>query len=102
MSERTALVRKGRDPRRGAEYEALKRRVREEESWACRNCGAWAKEVDHIVPLAADGELMVRENLQLLCGKCHVMKTERERPNRIPGRVEWGESIRERYGQEKD
>ena len=82
-----------KDPRRSRAYQALALSVRQEGRYSCANCGAYAKEVDHIVPLHQGGELMDRENLQLLCRRCHIQKTERERPGRIPGRREWKERL---------
>ena len=84
-----------KDPRRSREYQALARAVRIESRYACENCGKYAREVDHIVPLHAGGSLMNRENLQLLCRRCHLTKTELERPERIPGRREWRERLYE-------
>ena len=81
------------DPRRGRAYQRFARRVREEERYICAECGGYGREVDHIVPLHAGGELMDRENVQVLCRGCHIMKTERERPGRIPGRREWRERL---------
>jgi 5-methylcytosine-specific restriction endonuclease McrA len=40
--------------------------------------GLLAYEIDHIVPLTADGDHAV-DNMQLLCRKCHRAKTSAER-----------------------
>lgn len=77
------------DPRRGRVYQALVRRVREQARYICAKCGEFGREVDHIVPLHAGGELMDWDNLQVLCRGCHIEKTALENPARIPGRREW-------------
>ena len=39
---------------------------------------AWAREVDHIVPMYDGGEQFDAANLQALCKPCHSRKTRRE------------------------
>ena len=54
-------------------------------------------ELDHIVPLAAGGELWNSANWQALCEACHEKKTAAENTGRhvaeIPGRAAWRERI---------
>ena len=82
-----------KDPRRSRAYQFFARRVREEERYICAKCGGSGYEVDHIKPLHDGGELMDRDNVQVLCSGCHISKTELERPGRIPGRREWKERL---------
>lgn len=58
-------------------WRTLRARVLAEEEF-CRRCGFPASEVDHIIPLAADGDRWDRDNLQALCGDCHTDKTSLE------------------------
>lgn len=44
----------------------------------CRDCGAIATDVDHIVPMEEGGEAWAPANLQPLCSTCHGRKTNRE------------------------
>jgi len=83
------------DPRRSAGYRRLTRAIRQRDRYICQKCGEFGREVDHIVPLHQGGALTDPDNLQVLCRDCHIRKTERERPGRIPGRREWRERIRE-------
>ena len=49
---------------------ALRRQVLDRDEWRCRNCGASADHVHHVVPLARGGK-DVLGNLVSLCGSCH-------------------------------
>lgn len=49
---------------------------------ACRQCGAHATQVDHIVAIADGGAVWDLNNLQSLCSTCHARKTLRERYER--------------------
>ena len=44
----------------------------------CRQCGAPATQVDHIIPLARGGPELDPRNLQALCRACHAAKTAGE------------------------
>jgi len=59
------------------QWEKLRRVVLNEEPF-CRQCGARADDVDHIIPLGQGGT-NARENLQPLCRSCHNVKTRAER-----------------------
>ena len=51
-------------------------------NWQCANCGRYANEVDHVVPLFRGGDALDVGNLQALCGGpggCHAAKTKAER-----------------------
>ena len=53
--------------------------IRNSNGCAIVECGSFRNlEVDHIVPLA-EGGLDARENLQVLCARCHAWKSDRER-----------------------
>lgn len=51
----------------------------------CRQCGAPATDVDHIVPRAQGGADEL-DNLQALCHSCHSRKTNREDKPKLPGK----------------
>ena len=66
--------------RAGELSDAVKNKVREQYGHVCAECGAPAKEVDHIVPLAefSPGQkhlANLMSNLQLLCETHHKRKT---------------------------
>lgn len=64
----------------------LKRRVAAQQRWHCNRCRSMLDEyyeVDHIVPLWANGR-NARENLQALCVMCHRRKTYNENVARGP------------------
>lgn len=44
----------------------------------CAHCGAPVAELDHVIPLALDGDRWSPENLQGLCVDCHRAKSARE------------------------
>ena len=49
----------------------------------CANCGAMQKlELDHITPLSWGGGNQ-RNNIQVLCEKCHSEKTKKDMEGRI-------------------
>ena len=76
---------KGRDPRYGAFYNSKEWRVLarsriQADGYKCVQCGAWATEVDHIIPIqTADGwdRRYDWDNLQSLCVDCHNKKHNR-------------------------
>ena len=74
--------------RAGRRWARLSRLVRERDNYACRQCGKWGKEVDHITPVKQGGGDDMG-NLQVLCAPCHKAKTRREVTGHIRGRVEW-------------
>ena len=49
-----------------------------ERDGACKGCGAPGKDVDHVVPVALGGQTGLW-NLQLLCRRCHIEKSRRDR-----------------------
>lgn len=56
----------------------LSRRIRQRDPICCI-CGKKpSAETDHIVPVAAGGEMWDERNLQGLCHSCHSRKTARE------------------------
>ena len=80
---------KGKSNRlRGRLWQKIAREARERDGYMCQQCGCWAKEVDHKIPLR-DGGTDDPENLQVLCGDCHKAKSRREATGHIKGRVEW-------------
>lgn len=44
----------------------------------CKECGKFAKIIDHIVPISQGGAKLDPLNLQALCHACHNTKTARE------------------------
>ena len=64
----------------GPEWEAIRLQVLIRDNWQCRHCGRvcgdrWEAQVDHIVPLR-QSENHSEENLQTLCIRCHLKKTQ--------------------------
>ena len=61
----------------GRRWMAIRHRALDRDGWRCVQCGRpGALEVDHINGLDAGNGL---DNLQSLCRRCHVAKTNRER-----------------------
>ena len=81
------------DPRRWA---ALRLRIFERDGYRCRKCGrAGRLECDHVTPLEAGGAEWDPANLQTLCRRCHLAKTDRERVSKLPAEVrEWHQYIK--------
>lgn len=55
------------------------------DGFRCVKCGAWASEVDHIIPIQTEDGWTKRfdwDNLQSLCVKCHNEKHERFKSKR--------------------
>lgn len=61
----------------GGPWRSLRRQALERDGGRCVKCGAPAKEVDHIVEVAAGGEWFDLGNLQSLCQPCHHRKSAR-------------------------
>lgn len=80
-SESEALRRKVRGATPHADRLAAK--VRAANWWDCEECGlrVLSAEVDHVVPLS-DGGVDVPSNLQVLCQRCHRLKTGQENGGR--------------------
>lgn len=76
---------KRRDPKYGAFYRGkawrlLARRRIQDDGYKCVKCGAFATEVDHIIPIQTPDGWDRRydyDNLQSLCTRCHNEKHER-------------------------
>ena len=67
-----------------------------EANWRCSVCNAYAREVDHIVPLENGGPPYDPENLQVLCRDCHKAKTREENRNPLtPEQEEWETYLRD-------
>lgn len=74
-----------RDPKYGAFYggkawRTLSAKRIQSDGYKCVKCGAWATEVDHIVPIQTREGWDRRydwDNLQSLCARCHNEKHER-------------------------
>lgn len=63
-------------------------------NWRCVNCGLYANEVDHIVPLHRGGDPWALDNLQVLCRGCHIRKTAREnRREPTPAEAAWRKMV---------
>jgi 5-methylcytosine-specific restriction protein A len=75
--KRTPWQRSDNRPRLGWAWQQRRKQVLAEEK-QCRYCGRTTDlEVDHIVP-RAEGGSDDRANLQVLCHRCHKMKTQGE------------------------
>ena len=49
------------------------------DGWRCQLCGrAGRLEVDHIIRMAQDGAAWDAANLQTLCRRCHILKSNTE------------------------
>jgi 5-methylcytosine-specific restriction endonuclease McrA len=72
------------------EWTDLRNRVRWEAGSRCQALGCGRRErtmfVDHKVELRDGGSRLDRDNLWLLCGRCHSLKTSRERIRRTAER----------------
>ncbi|MXX24361.1 MAG: HNH endonuclease [Caldilineaceae bacterium SB0668_bin_21] len=86
----------------GRRWERLRRMVLDRDGWRCRSCGrAGRLEVDHIEALHLGGDPWDPDNLQSLCGGCHVAKTrsERLRGTETPERAAWAAFMADRWPQ---
>jgi hypothetical protein len=63
----------------GVSIGTLRKLLYVETGGACRKCARVKKlsqlDLDHIIPIAIGGDRFTRENVQLLCGRCHLEKT---------------------------
>ena len=48
------------------------------DGYACRACGRWGDNVDHVQPINDGGDVWAMDNLQTLCRSCHSRKTAKE------------------------
>ena len=70
-------------------WEAARRAALARDKYRCRQCHrAGRLEVDHITPLDRGGAPYAPANLQALCRRCHMVKTDRENPG-DPDRRDW-------------
>ena len=68
----------------------VRRVVFERDGYRCRQCGrAGRLECDHVIPLHRGGDPWALDNLQTLCGGCHVAKTAGEGKRPDPERAAW-------------
>jgi len=67
----------------GREAQRIRKQIALRDGFTCRSCGLVSVrfEIDHIVPLHLGGAES-DENRQLLCIKCHGIKTSKEEANR--------------------
>ena len=64
--------RRGREVYATREWAHLRLAKLRAANWRCERCGAYAREVHHVVPLHAGGPaLPPLDGLQVLCGLCH-------------------------------
>lgn len=71
------------------QWEAARRAALARDKHRCCQCGkAGRLEVDHLTPLDRGGALYALANLQTLCRRCHMVKTDRENPG-DPDRRNW-------------
>ena len=84
----------------GKPWQRLRKLVLARDGWRCRSCGRpGALEVDHRVPLRRGGTDHP-DNLQALCRSCHIEKSRRETPRRVPTPTEaaWKSAVAELRG----
>lgn len=83
-------------------WPALRRAVFHRDDYACVKCGGRARiECDHVKP-RMDGGGDELENLQTLCRKCHMLKTEEETGNAMPpGLLTWAIYAQARPGKKR-
>ena len=63
--------------------------------WRCCQCGkAGRLEVDHRTPLAHGGAALELDNLQVLCVRCHILKTSGENSKPGPERIAWKDYLK--------
>jgi 5-methylcytosine-specific restriction endonuclease McrA len=63
-------------------WSAISRRILRRDGHRCYVCRGEAKQVDHVVPVAAGGTHH-DSNLAAICSPCHAEKTARERAEGI-------------------
>ena len=74
----------------------VRKAVLNRDGWRCRMCGkAGRLEVDHVIPLEKGGAEYDPANLRALCRGCHILKTYQDRPDPVPGKVDWIEYVRQ-------
>jgi 5-methylcytosine-specific restriction endonuclease McrA len=55
------------------QWRKLREQVLARDGYTCRNCGAPAEHVDHIIPLARGGTDTV-QNLRATCARCNLTR----------------------------
>ena len=80
-------------------WQRVRRVVLDAANWRCAQCGKYAREVDHVIPLFRGGAPYDMDNLQTLCGGrdgCHARKTasENRRPP-TPAEAAWAACVAE-------
>ena len=75
--------------RKGSRWEATALQVRERDDYTCQKCGEWGNEVDHIKAIRHGGAMWDGDNLQVLCSRCHIRKTDSEYDRDVDGTAEW-------------
>lgn len=70
--------------KRGSAGVRDRERVRKRDCGQCQNCGRLGKDVDHDVPLWANGS-DDDDNKRVLCGTCHDAKSKVEARQRASG-----------------
>ena len=69
----------------GARWERVRRHVLNSANWQCAECGRYANQLDHIVPLSKGGAPWALTNLQPLCKEHHRRKTQGEKSKTYTG-----------------
>ena len=76
--------RRGRSVYYTAAWQSLRREALRRAGWRCAICGGYGREVHHLVPLHAGGDLLPGlDGVRVLCRDCHRGRHETER------RAEW-------------
>jgi 5-methylcytosine-specific restriction enzyme A len=67
---------------RGYPWRKVSGGVRRRDGYRCVKCGAFGKQVDHIISRYDGGAPLDPDNLQTLCVACHNAKTQKDKRNR--------------------
>ena len=80
-------------------WERVRRQVLDAAVWRCAKCGRYGNQVDHIRPLHRGGDAWSLDNLQVLCRRHHVEKTQQEnRRPPTPAEARWNTLVAELCG----
>ena len=61
------------------QWKDFRRYIQSHRPMICVQCKGAAKYLDHIIPISQGGARLDESNVQWLCSRCHVAKTNKER-----------------------